>query len=95
MKSTPQQYADAVIKEIYKVENLYNLTTALGYTAYKMSHWAMKKAEIATWATDGTEEHEARNHAEWEIADKKFKAYLIAFNTLQAELPAFVMEVEL
>ena len=95
MKSTPQQYADAVIKQIYKVDNLYNLAPALAFTAAKLGIWATNKAEIATWATDGTEEHAARNHAEWEIADKKFKAYLIAFNTLHARLQEFVMEVEL
>lgn len=95
MKYTPQQYADAVIKEIYKVENLYNLAPALAYVATKLGIWASKKAEIAIWATDGTEEHAARNYAEWEIADTKFKAYLIAFNTLQARLQEFVMEVEL
>lgn len=95
MKSTPQQYADAIVKEIYKVDNLYNLAPALAYVSTKLGIWAMKKAEIATWATDGTKEHEAENLAEWEIADKKFKAYLIAFNTLQAKLQEFVMEVEL
>jgi predicted O-methyltransferase YrrM len=95
VKYTPQQYADAVIRQVYKVENIYNLGTAIGYTATKMSIWASKKAEIAVWATDGTEEHAARNHAEWEIADTKFKAYLIAFNTLSAKLPEMVMEVEL
>ena len=89
MNYTSQQYADAVIKGVYKVENIYNLATAIGYTATKLGIWASKRAEISNWATDGTEEHAARNHAEWEIADTKFKAYLIAFNTLSAKLPEF------
>ena len=95
MKYTAQHYADAVIRQIYTVENIYNLGSALGYTATKMSIWASKKAEILTWATDGTEEHQERNNAEWRIADTKFKAYLIAFNTLSAKLPEMVVEVEL
>lgn len=89
MKYTAIAYADMVIRETYKVENIYNLATAIGYSATKIGIWASKKADIATWAALD-EEHEARNQAEWEIADVKFRAYVIAFNTLSAKLPDFI-----
>jgi hypothetical protein len=85
---TAVQYAEMVIREVYKVENLYNLASAIGYTATKISIWASKKAEISMWASID-EEHAARNATEWKIADTKFRAYLIAFNTLSAKLPEF------
>jgi hypothetical protein len=89
MKLTPEQYAEVIIYEIYKTKNIYNLASAIGYTATKIAMWSSNKADILTWATDGTEEHQARNDAEWENADAKFKAYVIAFNTLSAKLPDF------
>ena len=85
---TPEQYAEMVIREVYKVENIYNLATAIGYTATKIAIWASKKAEISMWASVD-EEHEARNEAEWKKADIKYRAYIIAFNTLSAKLPDF------
>jgi hypothetical protein len=89
MKLTPEQYAEMVIFEIYRTENIYNLASSIGYTATKIAMWASKKAEISTWATDGTEEHQAKHDADWEVADFKFKAYVVAFNTLSAKLPDF------
>jgi hypothetical protein len=88
MKMTPEDYAEMVIFEIYRTENIYNLASSIGYTATKIAIWASKKAEISMWASVD-EEHEARNEAEWKKADIKYRAYIIAFNTLSAKLPEF------
>jgi hypothetical protein len=88
MKMTPEDYAEMVIFEIYRTQNIYNLASSIGYTANKIAIWASKKADISAWAAIDTE-HEERNNADWEVADFKFKAYVIAFNTLSAKLPEF------
>lgn len=85
---TAIEYAEMVIRQTYKVENIYNLTAAIGYSATKIGIWASNKADISTWASLD-DEHEARNVAEWKIADMKYRAYIIVFNTLSAKLPDF------
>lgn len=87
MNLTAEQYAELVVKKLYKVENLYNLARAIARVADKYAKWTMESISRQTWATDGTEQHANYLALSQHEAEVKQEAYRLALVELTNKLP--------
>jgi hypothetical protein len=87
MNTTPQEYAELIIKNVYKVENPYNLARAIGTVANKYAEWVIESISRMNWTTDGTDEHAEQHKPEQDEALMKREAYRLALVMLTDKLP--------
>jgi hypothetical protein len=87
MNLTAEQYAELVIKKIYKVETTYNLARAIARVADKYAKWIDEASNRQTWATDGSETHANYLALSQHEAYVKREAYRLALITLTDKLP--------
>jgi hypothetical protein len=84
MTQTPEQYAEMVIAEYYKIETPFNLAIAISKASIKYSKWLNASSDRSMWATDySNEAHVAEQQHE---ANVKCQAYRIALLTLTDKL---------
>jgi hypothetical protein len=84
MTQTPEQYAEMVIAEYYKIETPFNLSIAISKTAIKYSKWLNASYERALYTVgDHNREFVAEEQHE---ANVKCQAYRLALLTLTDKL---------
>ena len=84
MTQTPEQYAEMIIAEYYKIETPYNLAVAISRVAVKYSKWLDASSDRSMWATDySNEAYVAEKQHE---ANTKCQAYRLALITLTDKL---------
>jgi hypothetical protein len=86
MKLTSQEYAEMIIKEYYKVPNIYNLARAIARVGNKYAKWVMESAERSMYAViEGyNDTHVAELQHEAKV---KTEAYRLALVALTDKLP--------